>query len=86
MAGYKARSKEMSSGDVFSVLHKIYHEPEYFRWEPMQWGFEYVYCQERLYFIRDHESKAMYLIEGGSPADALLRLSDMLENLGGGCE
>jgi len=85
MAGYRARAKEMSSADVFSVLHKIADEENFFRfrWEPLKWGFEYVYCQERLYFIRDHESRAMYLIHGASPLDALYRLSDRLENLGG---
>ena len=54
MAGYKEKAKEMSSGDVFSVLHKMAEE-NCFRWEPLKWGFEYVYCQERLYLIRDKE-------------------------------
>ena len=44
MAGYKERAKEMSSGDGFSVLHKMAQE-NCFRWEPLKWGFEYVYCQ-----------------------------------------
>ncbi len=83
MTGYRERAKEMSSGDVFSVLHKIADEENCFRWEPLKWGFEYVYCQERLYFIRDQESRAMYLIHGASPLDALYRLSDRMENLGG---
>lgn len=83
MAGYRARAKEMSSGDVFSVLHKIADDENCFRWYPLKWGFEYVYCEECLYFIRDHDSRAMYLVHGASPRDALDRLSDRLENLGG---
>ena len=83
MAGYKERAKEMGSGDVFSVLHKMVEE-NCFRWEPLKWGFEYVYCQERLYLIRDKESGAMYLEYGSNPMDALEKVSDMLENLGGG--
>ena len=82
MGGYKANAKNMGSTEVFSVLHKIAHEENCFRWEALKWGFEYVYCQERLYFIRDKESRAMYLVEGGSPFDALERLSDMLEKGG----
>lgn len=85
MAGYKERAKEMGSGDVFSVLHKMAEE-NCFRWEPLKWGFEYVYCQERLYLIRDKETRAMYLEYGSNPMDALEKVSDMLENLGGGQE
>lgn len=83
MAGYKERSKEMSAGEVMTALHKIAREPNYFAWEKLKWGFEYVYCEERLYLIRDIESHAMYLMEGCNPMDALENVSNMLENLGG---
>ena len=86
MAGYKETAKEMGSTEVFSVLHLMAEQSNLFRWEPLKWGFEYTYCQERLYLIRDIESRAMYLEYGDNPMDALEKVSDMLENLGGGRE
>lgn len=86
MAGYKETAKEMGSREIFSVLHLMAEQNKLFRWEPLKWGFEYVYCQERLYLIRDIESKAMYLEYGSSPMDAMEKVSEMLENLGGGQE
>lgn len=86
MAGYKETAKEMGSTEVFSVLHLMAEQSNLFHWEPLKWGFEYTYCQERLYLIRDIESRAMYLEYGDNPMDALEKVNDMLENLGGDCK
>lgn len=83
MGEYKDRSTELSSGTVMSALHLLHDRPNWFLWLELKWGFEYIYCEERLYFIRYKETGAMYLVEGKSPNDAVERLCQRLENLGG---